>query len=212
MNRTAAIVIAGAWIATQGASAQNGTSTDAPPLEFEVASIKLHRPDNSGQFQSSMRTLPGGQVVMTNVSLRTLVQRGYPSRGSQQIVGFPAWAEGKYYDVNVKANRAVSRDEQLEMWRALLKDRLELAAHYESREEATYDLVFARADRRLGPKMKVSTCPAPTPPPPGPPATGAPPPPPVRRTGAEVSCSPSMSLRRMVSSTPVSRRLASCVS
>jgi len=158
-------------------------------LEFEVASIKLHPPDNSGQFQSSMRTLPTGQMVLTNVSLRTLLGRAYPSRGSQQILGFPAWAEGKYYDVNVKANRPVSRDEQLEMWRGLLADRLKLAAHYEPREEATYDLVFARADRRLGPKMKVSACPAPTPPTPGAPPPAAPPAPPVRRTGAEVMAS-----------------------
>lgn len=168
--------------------AQNPTTTE-PPLEFEVASIKLHPPDTSGQFQSSMRTLPNGQMVLTNVSLRTLLGRGYPSRGSQQILGFPAWAEGKYYDVNVKANRSVSRDEQLEMWRRLLADRLKLAAHYETREEATYDLVFARADHRLGPNMKVSTCPAPMPPTPGAPPPSSPPPPPARRTGAEVMAS-----------------------
>lgn len=188
MNRTATIVIAGTLMAGPVALAQNTAATD-PPLEFEVASIKLHPPDNSGQFQSSMRTLPTGQMVLTNVSLRTLLGRAYPSRGSQQILGFPAWAEGKYYDVNVKASRPVSRDEQLEMWRGLLADRLKLVAHYEPREEATYDLVFARADRRLGPKMKVSACPAPTPPTPGAPPPAAPPAPPVRRTGAEVMAS-----------------------
>ena len=189
MDRTAAIVIAAGLMAGQVLRAQNSTAADPPPLEFEVASIKLHPPDNSGRFQSSMRTLPNKQMVLTNVSLRTLVGRGYPSRGSQQILGFPTWAEGKYYDVTVKANRQVSRDEQQEMWRVLLADRLKLAAHYESREEATYDLVFARTDRRLGPKMKASTCPPPTPPTPGTPPPAAAPGPPVRRTGAEVMAS-----------------------
>lgn len=189
-----AAVLVGAFLGSglraAGVRAQDAPSiSNSPRLEFEVASIRLHPPDNSGQFQSSMRTLPNGQVVMTNVSLRTLLQRGYPSRGSQQIVGFPAWAEGKYYDVNVKANRPVSRDEQQEMWRALLTDRLKLAAHYEQREEATYDLLFARTDRRLGPKMKVSTCPAPTPPANGGAPPGAAAGPPVRRTGAEVMAS-----------------------
>jgi len=165
VNRTAAIVIAGALVTGQAVLAQNSTTTE-PPLEFEVASIKLHPPDNSGQFQSSMRTLPNGQMVLTNVSLRTLVGRAYPSRGSTQVAGVPSWAEGKYYDVNVKANRPVSRDEQQEMWRALLAERLKLAAHYEPREEPAFDLLFARADHRLGPQMKPSTCtplPAPAP-------------------------------------------------
>ena len=49
------------------------------PLEFEVASIKVHPPDPSGRFQSSMRTLPNGQVEMTNVSLRTIIGRAYPN-------------------------------------------------------------------------------------------------------------------------------------
>jgi len=165
------------------------------PLEFEVASIKVHAPDNSGRFSSSMRTMPNGQIVMTNVSLRTLIGRAYPSRGSQQIINVPAWSDGVYYDVNVKADRPVSRDEQQAMWQALLADRLKLAAHYESREEATFDLVFARADHKLGSKMKPTTCPAPAPPP----ATGAgpvaaapavaAPPPSTPRTGADVMAS-----------------------
>jgi uncharacterized protein (TIGR03435 family) len=169
--------------------------------EFDVASIKPHPPDPAGGFQSSMRTLPTGQMVLTNVSVRTLIGRAYPSRGSLQIVGLPSWTEGVYYDVNVKPNRPVSRDDQQEMWRALLADRLKLAAHYELREEASFDMVFARADHKLGPKMKPSACPAPTPVVPGTPpaarpaaALGAPPPPPPR-TGAEVmaSCNGMMS-------------------
>jgi uncharacterized protein (TIGR03435 family) len=58
------------------------------------------------------------------------------------------------------------------MWRTLLADRMKLAAHYETREQASYDLVFARSDKRLGPGLKPasidcsggpSTAPIPTP-------------------------------------------------
>ena len=40
------------------------------PIEFDVASIKVHAPDPSSNFTSSLRTLPNGQVVMTNISRR----------------------------------------------------------------------------------------------------------------------------------------------
>jgi uncharacterized protein (TIGR03435 family) len=173
----ALIVLAWASIAVSSVIAQNGAAPDPSPLEFEVASIKPHPPDPSGRIESSLRTLPNG-MVLTNVSLRTLIGRAYPSRGSTQMVGVPSWAEGKFYDVNVKATRTISRDEQQQMWKALLADRLKLAAHYEPREEPSFDMVFARADRKLGPNMKPSTC---TPPPraapgsaPVPPSAGPP--------------------------------------
>ena len=154
------------------------------PIEFEVASIKVHPPSADGRFQSSARTQPNGQVTMTNVSVRTLIGRAYPSRGSQQILGLPSWTEGVYYDVIVKANRQVSRDEQVSMWKALLADRMKLSAHYEPREEPSFDLVFARGDHKLGPQMKPSTCTPPIL------APGAVPPPPqgptTPPTGAEV--------------------------
>ena len=185
MKRTACVVVAGMLLAVRGLVAQNGTAAVAP-LEFEVASIKEHPPDPSGRMESSMRTMPDGQMVLTNVSLRTLIGRAYPSRGSTQVLGVPSWADGKFYDVNVKANRTVSRDEQQQMWKALLADRMKLTAHYEPREEASFDMVFARTDRRLGPRMKPSTCTPPAPPVPG--SAPAPPaqPPSGPPSGAEV--------------------------
>jgi uncharacterized protein (TIGR03435 family) len=159
------------------------TTAAQVPLEFEVASFKVHSPDPGGSFSSSMRTLPNGQIVMTNMTVRTIIGRAYPSRGSTQVLGLPSWTENEHYDVIVKANRPVSPDEQQEMWRALLADRMKLQAHYEPREEASFDLVFARADRRLGPSMKPSTC---TPPPAPAPGTSPPPPPARPPSGADV--------------------------
>jgi len=151
--------------------------TNAQAPEFDVASFKVHPPDPGGNFQSSMRTLPNGQSVMTNISIRTIIGRAYPSRGSQQVLGLPSWTDDIHYDVVVKANRQVSREEQVDMWKALLADRMKLTAHYEPREEPSFDLVFARPDHKLGPQMKPSTCTPPTPPAPGTP------PPPARNAG-----------------------------
>jgi uncharacterized protein (TIGR03435 family) len=148
-----AIALGCAEMLAQGRPA--ATPADQPPTEFEVASIKR----NSGaDSSSSMRSEVNGRQVLTNVSARTIVSQAYPSRGSNQIVGLPAWAESEHYDVIVKADKRRPRDEQLPMWRTLLADRMKLMAHYESREEATYDLVFARGDRRLGPQLKPATC------------------------------------------------------
>jgi uncharacterized protein (TIGR03435 family) len=40
---------------------------------------------------------------------------------------------------------------------------MKLAAHYEPREEPSYDLVFARPDHRLGPQLTPTVCPTPGP-------------------------------------------------
>jgi uncharacterized protein (TIGR03435 family) len=125
------------------------------PTEFEVAVIKRNV---SADSSSGGRLSANGQQDMNNVSARSLIVQAFPSRGSGTIVGLPSWAETERYDVTVKADRRRPRDEYVPMWRALLADRMKLAAHYEPREEATYDLVFVRADHRLGPGLKPSTC------------------------------------------------------
>ena len=86
MNDESRIVkgVLAAWrlgVSTLGVLAALGvTAATQAPLEFEVASIKVHPPPADGRFQSSMRTQPNGQVTMTYVSVRTLIGRAYPSR------------------------------------------------------------------------------------------------------------------------------------
>lgn len=130
-------------------------NAQGPPQEFEVATIRRNM---SADTATAMRSTANGQQNLTNVTARTLINQAFPSRGSSQIVGLPRWAEEERYDVIVKADRRRPRDEQVPMWRALLVDRMKLTAHYEPREEPVWDLVFARADRRLGPQLRPSTC------------------------------------------------------
>jgi uncharacterized protein (TIGR03435 family) len=112
----------------------------------------------SADSSSGGRLGANGQEDLINVSARTLITRAFPSRGSNTIIGLPSWAEAERYDVTVKSDRRRPRDESVPMWRTLLADRMKLAAHYEPREEMTYDLMFARPDHRLGPQLKPTTC------------------------------------------------------
>ena len=96
------------------------TITAQAPPEFDVASFKVHPPDPGGNFSSSMRSLPNGQTMMSNISIRTIIGQAFPSRGSSEVLGLPDWASSQNYDVIVKSNRAVSRDEQRQRFLARL--------------------------------------------------------------------------------------------
>src|SRR3954471_3755017 len=122
------------------------------PLEFEVASIKRN---TSGDRGNSMRSMPDGTEVMVNSPIRSFIGAAYPSQ-SGQYVGLPDWAKNERYDVTVKAPAGTTREQERQMWRALFAEGMKLGAHDETSEKAIYNLVLARADGRLGPKLKPS--------------------------------------------------------
>src|SRR3954468_2530033 len=122
------------------------------PLEFEVASIKRN---TSGDRGNSMRSMPDGTEVMVNSPISTFIGAAYPSQ-SGQYVGLPDWARTERYDVTVKAPAGTTREQERQMWRALFAERMKLAAHDETTEQPIYNLVLARTDGRLGPKLKPS--------------------------------------------------------
>ncbi len=68
-----------------------------------------------------------------------------------------AHRNGPGYDVTVKPPAGATREQRQQMWRALFAERMKLAAHDETSEQPIYNLVLARADGRLGPKLKPST-------------------------------------------------------
>ena len=124
--------------------------------EFEVASIKKN---TTNQFATGPPPNPAtGLVSLINVPAGTIVLRAYPVQTFPiQVVGLPSWAESERYDVAAQGKAGATPEEQQQMWRVLLADRMKLAAHYEPREQPSWDLVFARSDRRLGPQIKPST-------------------------------------------------------
>jgi uncharacterized protein (TIGR03435 family) len=132
------------------------TAAAQAPLEFDVASIKRN---TANTFASGPPPNPAsGQVSMVNAPVQTLVVRAYPLQTVPvQVIGLPDWAESERYDVVAKGKPGATPEEQQQMWRALLTERLKLQAHYETRERPGYHLVFARADKRRGPQLQPST-------------------------------------------------------
>jgi uncharacterized protein (TIGR03435 family) len=122
------------------------------PVEFDVASIKRHVGDVNG---SSMRGMPDGSMVAVNVPIRSIIGSAYPSQ-SGEYIGLPDWAQSERYDINVKPPAGTGREQMQEMWRRLLTERMKLVAHDEVTDSAIYNLVLARADGRLGPKLTPS--------------------------------------------------------
>ena len=126
------------------------------PLEFDVASIKRNTTNTIANGRPPNPA--SGQISMTNVPVQSIVLAGYPLQTIPAlVVGLPDWATSDRYDVVAKGKPAATQDERQQMWRALLTERLKLQAHYEMRERAGYNLVFARADKRLGPQLQPST-------------------------------------------------------
>lgn len=132
---------------------------DPPRQSFEVASVK---PNKSGETTSFLTPRPGGNFVVGNMTLRGLIMFAYGIQGFQ-LVGYPDWVATERFDITAKAAADVpptpighTSPEAL-MLRSLLEDRFRLSAHRETRDLPIYALVLARADGRLGPRLRQTT-------------------------------------------------------
>src|SRR4051812_6419793 len=122
---------------------------------FEVASLK---PDTR-----DLRSLPPtansgpGEIRLVHVPLTNLILRGYPlPMPPIEIINLPGWAKDTF-DFVAKAAPGATPEQQQQMFRAFLADRLKLTAHYESKDQKGYNLVFAHADHKLGLGLKPTT-------------------------------------------------------
>jgi hypothetical protein len=130
-------------------------SRQSAPLAFEVASIRLAAPNARGD---SIRTLPGGGLNASNVTLRTLIGFVYRVRDSETFGG-PIWTGSERYNViakpgNHEETAGVGLQESVrQRLQALLADRFHLSVHRETRELPVFALIAAKG----GPKLKPST-------------------------------------------------------
>jgi uncharacterized protein (TIGR03435 family) len=90
-----------------------------------------------------------------DVTLAMLIRDAYDLFDSQ-VIGGPDWMRSKRWDVSAKA-AALAPDDARELVRRLVEDRFALKAHTETREMPIYNLVLARSDRTLGPRIKPAT-------------------------------------------------------
>lgn len=103
---------------------------------FEVVSIKRNTASAGGSF----RTLPDGTLMSTNYPMVALIFEVWPVP-SREIIGMPDWAYSDRYDVIAKPPAGATRDQQNEMLRNMLTERMKLVARIEEQERDTYALI-----------------------------------------------------------------------
>ena len=117
----------------------------------EVASVKLHPPDDNLQWMINPQ--PGGRLRMRMTTQR-LVSVAYRMQ-MDQIVGASSWAKSDTYDILVKVRdgAAVNLDTVGPIAREVLLDRFQGKTHMDTRELPVYLLTRTRPDAPLGPHL-----------------------------------------------------------
>ena len=123
----------------------------APPQSFEVVSIKprVTEPPLGGAGGT-----PPDRFERPDTTLVLLIRYAH-DLFDFQVVGGPDWVRSKRWEVSAKAPGPVAGAAAMRpLVRRMLADRFALKAHIEMRELPIYNLVLARSDGKLGPKIK----------------------------------------------------------
>ena len=131
-------------------STQTPSPSSAQGPRYDVVSIKRNEASLVGQNPTVIQR-PDGGFTQTRVPIGSLIARAYPGGVPAEMVGLPDWATREYYDVSATSTlEKATAEDRIAMLRAMLADRVKLAAHFEKREQPVYDLVVARSDGKLG--------------------------------------------------------------
>ena len=139
--------------------AQAPAQAPNPLPSFEVAAVK---PNKSGAGFIRFGVQPGGRFTAENVPLRQLLVFAF-SIQPYQLEGVPSWGGTDRFDITAKAEGDPPPAQPGQpgpftfMMRSLLKERFGLEYHIETKEAPVYNLVLARADGKLGPKLEKAT-------------------------------------------------------
>jgi uncharacterized protein (TIGR03435 family) len=143
-------------VLTDGGAAQQPSSS----LTFEVASI---RPSGDSRARQDADVQPSGRLVVTNTTLLNLISDFFEVQRHEMVSGerLPSWVGSERWDIVAKGPPVTDMGVQLPLYRRmmqnLLSERFKLVTRREMRDIPIYALVFARADRRLGPQMRPSS-------------------------------------------------------
>jgi len=120
-----------------------------PPMEFDVAEVKLSPPD----AQPNLRLMPGGRIEANGVTMKMFIQLAWDINTDEMLVGAPKWFDETRYSLVAKTSTAVSGpannpsadiDDLKAMLRALIVERFKLKSHYEDRPVTAYTLLTDR--------------------------------------------------------------------
>ncbi|HUK29890.1 MAG TPA: TIGR03435 family protein [Candidatus Acidoferrum sp.] len=140
------------------APAKKACVPGGPGFEYDVVSIKPHKDDGrGGMFMGGSDD--GFRAI--NTTMQNAVLNAYSTGLQIEITGGPAWARDENYDIEAKyvpevgeALRKLSGGDsnfaRRYMMQQILKERMNLAAHAETKDVPAYDLVIGKN----GPKFK----------------------------------------------------------
>ena len=143
--RVCTIASLAALIAHQGIA-------QSAPAAFEVVSIK---PRVGEPTIEAARPAAPDRYEDPDTTLHFVIRWAY-DLFDFELVGGPDWLDVKRWEISAKAPAPVARGAMRPLVRRMLADRFALKAHMETRELPIYELVLARSDARLGPKIKRS--------------------------------------------------------
>ena len=166
-------IIAAMCISAMGGAYVRAQSSNASPLSFDVASVKLNRGTPNLHF-----TATPGALHVTSITMRDLIEVAYEIKDIQ-LVGAPDWVSSERYDIDTKLDEAAAQEEaklsaaqqatRLHLrLQSLLADRFKLKVNHATKELPILALAVAKG----GPKFSAA---APTPPVAGSHAPQAPP-------------------------------------
>jgi len=153
LNLIALFALAAPLALAQPAPPASTPAADAPPLTFDVVSIK---PNHTGSPAIINRTPPDGYAV-ENMPLRMIVSDAFGIR-TDLISGGPGWIDSDRYDVTAKvagddlaAWKALSKGQRNQMLQAVLSERFHLVAHTVVKQLPGYTLTLAKGGSKLQP-------------------------------------------------------------
>jgi uncharacterized protein (TIGR03435 family) len=124
-------------------------------LTFDVASIKRNRTLDQ---PPDLGIQPGGGLRTRNMPVFLLIWVSYGVQ-AYQVVDVPDWVRTETYDItaNPPSGAPVSSSAVFARIQSLLEDRFGLRVRREQRQMPVYNLVTARTDGRLGPRLVSTT-------------------------------------------------------
>jgi len=130
---------------------------NAPPTEFEVATVKPQNPNPQPVSFASIGPKPGHWLFLG--PLVKLIEQAYPTYGFDSlVVGGPPWIRDldTKWDIDARMDPKTPREQVPPMVAHLLADRFGFRFHTEQRMVPVYVLKMVRADGQFGPKLKRS--------------------------------------------------------
>ena len=131
-----------------------------PTLTFDVVSMRPSPPPDA-HFHVSVSSPPhSSRFEATNFPIKALIQIAYGF--DTPIAGAPDWVNGTLYDIQARSDAETDaklakltynevRLEKRHAVQVLLKDRLGLVTHLESRNSAIYNLTVAKGGIKMTP-------------------------------------------------------------